>query len=140
MNSVCFEFITLLRNVHFYLFQWWYRCGVPSNFNIVLIRHSRTTNKLILATMVLRWQWGIKFWIRNRSTKGWSLNINLHVGFWNWFCFLGRLQVAGYVVGYKGLVFATVRESGHMVPTYQPQRALTLFSSFLQGILPPEWP
>ncbi|BAS84477.1 Os03g0386700, partial [Oryza sativa Japonica Group] len=47
-------------------------------------------------------------------------------------------EVAGYVVGYKGLVFATVRESGHMVPTYQPQRALTLFSSFLQGILPPE--
>ncbi|XP_051214560.1 serine carboxypeptidase 1 [Lolium perenne] len=47
-------------------------------------------------------------------------------------------QVGGYVVGYKGLVFATVRGSGHMVPTYQPRRALTLFSSFLQGRLPPE--
>ncbi|XP_006650145.1 serine carboxypeptidase 1-like [Oryza brachyantha] len=47
-------------------------------------------------------------------------------------------EVGGYVVGYKGLVFATVREAGHMVPTYQPQRALTLFSSFLQGTLPPE--
>ncbi|KAL5217791.1 hypothetical protein ABZP36_018475 [Zizania latifolia] len=47
-------------------------------------------------------------------------------------------EVGGYVVGYKGLVFATVRGAGHMVPTYQPQRALTLFSSFLQGKLPPE--
>ncbi|KAG8063203.1 hypothetical protein GUJ93_ZPchr0003g17312 [Zizania palustris] len=47
-------------------------------------------------------------------------------------------SVGGYVVGYKGLVFATVRAAGHMVPTYQPQRALTLFSSFLQGKLPPE--
>ncbi|GJN41069.1 hypothetical protein PR202_gn00394 [Eleusine coracana subsp. coracana] len=47
-------------------------------------------------------------------------------------------SVGGYVVGYDGLVFATVRGAGHMVPTYQPQRALTLFSSFLQGKLPPE--
>ncbi|GJN31651.1 hypothetical protein PR202_gb20072 [Eleusine coracana subsp. coracana] len=47
-------------------------------------------------------------------------------------------EVGGYVVGYDGLVFATVRGAGHMVPTYQPQRALTLFSSFLQGKLPPE--
>uniref|UniRef100_A0A6V7QQW0 Carboxypeptidase n=1 Tax=Ananas comosus var. bracteatus TaxID=296719 RepID=A0A6V7QQW0_ANACO len=47
-------------------------------------------------------------------------------------------EVGGYVVGYKGLVFATVRGAGHMVPRYQPKRALTLFSSFLQGKLPPE--
>ncbi|KAL6594032.1 hypothetical protein ACP70R_048933 [Stipagrostis hirtigluma subsp. patula] len=47
-------------------------------------------------------------------------------------------EVGCYVVGYKGLVFATVRGAGHMVPTYQPKRALTMFSSFLQGKLPPE--
>ncbi|CAN6319792.1 unnamed protein product [Urochloa humidicola] len=47
-------------------------------------------------------------------------------------------EVGGYVLEYKGLVFATVRGAGHMVPMYQPQRALTLFSSFLQGKLPPE--
>ncbi|XP_072974265.1 serine carboxypeptidase 1-like [Typha angustifolia] len=46
-------------------------------------------------------------------------------------------EVGGYVVEYKGLVFATVRGAGHMVPRYQPQRALTLFSSFLQGKLHP---
>ncbi|PWZ05273.1 Serine carboxypeptidase 24 [Zea mays] len=46
-------------------------------------------------------------------------------------------EVAGYVIGYKGLVFATVRGAGHMVPYYQPRRALALFSSFLEGELPP---
>uniref|UniRef100_A0A0D9VUP4 Carboxypeptidase n=1 Tax=Leersia perrieri TaxID=77586 RepID=A0A0D9VUP4_9ORYZ len=47
-------------------------------------------------------------------------------------------EVAGYVVGYRGLVFATVRGAGHMVPYYQPRRALALLSSFLEGKLPPE--
>ncbi|XP_037430000.1 serine carboxypeptidase 1-like isoform X2 [Triticum dicoccoides] len=47
-------------------------------------------------------------------------------------------EVAGYVVGYKGLVFATVKGAGHMVPYYQPHRALALFSSFLEGKLPPQ--
>nr|ACG29366.1 serine carboxypeptidase [Zea mays] len=47
-------------------------------------------------------------------------------------------EVGGYVVEYKGLIFATVRGAGHMVPTYQPQRALSLFSAFLNGKLPPE--
>ncbi|TVU48108.1 hypothetical protein EJB05_07731 [Eragrostis curvula] len=42
-------------------------------------------------------------------------------------------QVAGYVVEYKGLMFATVRGSGHMVPIDQPERGLVLFSSFIKG-------
>ncbi|PKA59508.1 Serine carboxypeptidase II-3 [Apostasia shenzhenica] len=42
-------------------------------------------------------------------------------------------EVGGYVVVYKGLTFATVRGAGHMVPSYQPERALTLFSNFLKG-------
>lgn len=47
-------------------------------------------------------------------------------------------QVGGYVVGYEGLVFVTVRGAGHLVPSYQPERALTMVSSFLQGTLPPK--
>jgi len=39
-------------------------------------------------------------------------------------------------VGYKGLTFVTVRGAGHLVPSWQPERALTLISSFLYGILP----
>ncbi|KAL2507381.1 Serine carboxypeptidase-like 40 [Forsythia ovata] len=46
-------------------------------------------------------------------------------------------EVGGYVVEYKGLTFVTVRGAGHLVPSYQPQRALTMISAFLQGILPP---
>ncbi|KAM7272173.1 hypothetical protein ACFE04_026836 [Oxalis oulophora] len=47
-------------------------------------------------------------------------------------------EVGGYVVEYDGLTFVTVRGAGHMVPSYQPERALTMISSFLQGTpLPP---
>ncbi|KAK6144128.1 hypothetical protein DH2020_020948 [Rehmannia glutinosa] len=45
-------------------------------------------------------------------------------------------EVGGYVVGYKGLTFVTVRGAGHLVPSYQPQRALAMVSSFLEGTLP----
>lgn len=47
------------------------------------------------------------------------------------------LQVGGYVVKYKGVTFVTVRGAGHMVPSYQPERALTMIQSFFQGVLPP---
>ncbi|XP_021715606.1 serine carboxypeptidase II-3-like [Chenopodium quinoa] len=47
-------------------------------------------------------------------------------------------QVGGYVVGYEGMVFVTVRGAGHLVPSYQPKRALIMFSSFLQGKLLPK--
>lgn len=42
-------------------------------------------------------------------------------------------QVAGYVIEYKGVVFITVRGSGHMMPIDQPERGLALFSSFIKG-------
>ncbi|KAG9149182.1 hypothetical protein Leryth_003174 [Lithospermum erythrorhizon] len=42
-------------------------------------------------------------------------------------------EVSGYVVEYQNLTFATVRGSGHYVPSYQPARALELCSSFLNG-------
>jgi serine carboxypeptidase-like clade 2 len=37
-----------------------------------------------------------------------------------------------------GFTFASVRGAGHMVPTFQPKRALVLLYSFLKGMLPPE--
>ncbi|KAM7257354.1 hypothetical protein ACFE04_013095 [Oxalis oulophora] len=47
-------------------------------------------------------------------------------------------EVGGYLVEYEGLSFVTVRGAGHFVPSYQPERALTMISSFLQGHqLPP---
>ncbi|KAL5705816.1 hypothetical protein ACHQM5_024061 [Ranunculus cassubicifolius] len=47
-------------------------------------------------------------------------------------------EVGGYAVEYQNLTFATVRGSGHFVPSNQPDRALKLFSSFLEGKLPPK--
>ncbi|XP_059663519.1 serine carboxypeptidase 1-like [Cornus florida] len=46
-------------------------------------------------------------------------------------------EVGGYVVEYQGLTFATVRGAGHLVPSYQPERALLMISSFLQGSVLP---
>ncbi|KAK3422939.1 hypothetical protein EUGRSUZ_G03287, partial [Eucalyptus grandis] len=45
--------------------------------------------------------------------------------------FLGG-EVGGYVQVYEGdLTFVTVRGAGHMVPSYQPERALSLITHFL---------
>ncbi|KAJ6813972.1 serine carboxypeptidase-like 40 [Iris pallida] len=46
-------------------------------------------------------------------------------------------EVGGYVEEYDGLTLATIRGAGHEVPSYQPERALTMISSFLEGKLPP---
>ncbi|PIA46403.1 hypothetical protein AQUCO_01500145v1, partial [Aquilegia coerulea] len=54
-----------------------------------------------------------------------------------WYPWYTSEEVGGYVVEYEGLVFATVRGAGHLVPSYQPERALVMISSFLQGKLPP---
>ncbi|KAF1894239.1 hypothetical protein Lal_00004163 [Lupinus albus] len=43
-------------------------------------------------------------------------------------------HVGGYAEVYSGgLTFATVREAGHKVPSYQPGRALSLIIHFLNG-------
>ncbi|KAA8550107.1 hypothetical protein F0562_001791 [Nyssa sinensis] len=63
-----------------------------------------------------------------------SLNLPIETAWRPWYT---NNEVGGYVVGYKGVTFATVRGAGHQVPSYQPARALTIISSFLQGTLPP---
>ncbi|KAM3377154.1 hypothetical protein P3S68_009567 [Capsicum galapagoense] len=40
-------------------------------------------------------------------------------------------EVAGYMVVYNGLTFATVRGAGHQVPQFQPRRAFALLNMFL---------
>ncbi|PIA46394.1 hypothetical protein AQUCO_01500136v1, partial [Aquilegia coerulea] len=53
-----------------------------------------------------------------------------------WYPWYTREEVGGYAVEYEGLVFATVRGAGPLVPSYQPERTLIMISSFLQGKLP----
>ncbi|KAJ4724616.1 Carboxypeptidase [Melia azedarach] len=54
-----------------------------------------------------------------------------------WYPWYTNDEVGGYVVAYEGLTFVTVRGAGHLVPSWQPKRALTMISSFLHGTLPP---
>ncbi|KAM3377152.1 hypothetical protein P3S68_009565 [Capsicum galapagoense] len=54
-----------------------------------------------------------------------------------WYPWFFQGEVGGYAVEYQNLTFATVRGAGHFVPSYQPGRALTMFSSFINGTLPP---
>nr|XP_043628528.1 serine carboxypeptidase 1-like [Erigeron canadensis] len=63
-----------------------------------------------------------------------TLNLPIETAWRPWYL---NKEVGGYLEAYKGLLLITVRGAGHTVPSYQPQRALTLFSSFLGGILPP---
>ncbi|TXG52356.1 hypothetical protein EZV62_021525 [Acer yangbiense] len=63
-----------------------------------------------------------------------TLNLSVETAWRPWY---SSGEVGGYVVGYKGVIFSTVRGSGHTVPSYQPERALTMISAFLQGKLPP---
>jgi len=43
-------------------------------------------------------------------------------------------QVAGYLKKYERINFVTVKNAGHMVPTYQPQNALVFFEGYLKKI------
>ncbi|TMW85269.1 hypothetical protein EJD97_023415 [Solanum chilense] len=56
-----------------------------------------------------------------------------------WYPWFFQGEVGGYAVEYQNLTFATVRGAGHFVPSYQPGRALTMFSSFINGTLPPRF-
>ncbi|KAK9054344.1 hypothetical protein SSX86_025422 [Deinandra increscens subsp. villosa] len=88
---------------------------------------------------------GIRVWIYSGDTDGrvpvtssrYSINkMKLPVES-PWRAWYNNKEVGGYVEGYKGVVLVTVRGAGHMVPHYQPERALVMISSFLKGKLPP---
>eukprot|EP01116_Phalansterium_solitarium_P022795 TRINITY_DN7660_c0_g1_i1.p1 TRINITY_DN7660_c0_g1~~TRINITY_DN7660_c0_g1_i1.p1 ORF type:complete len:498 (+),score=133.74 TRINITY_DN7660_c0_g1_i1:88-1494(+) len=67
------------------------------------------------------------------GTRAWlrSLNMTVTNPWTPWIDPQG--QVGGYITEYTGLTFMTVREAGHQVPTFQPQRAQTMFNGFLYG-------
>jgi serine carboxypeptidase-like clade 2 len=69
---------------------------------------------------------GTQFWI---NQKGWKVHKS-----WSPWTVAG--QVAGYITGYSnGIHLATVRGAGHEVPTYRPEAALQLFTSFINDEL-----
>uniref|UniRef100_A0A453L0F2 Carboxypeptidase n=1 Tax=Aegilops tauschii subsp. strangulata TaxID=200361 RepID=A0A453L0F2_AEGTS len=55
-----------------------------------------------------------------------------------WRPWTAKEEVGGYVQQYAGgFTFLSVRGAGHLVPSFQPERALVMLSSFLNGMLPP---
>lgn len=54
-----------------------------------------------------------------------------------WHAWYYQGEVGGYAIEYEDISLVTVRGAGHLVPSYQPGRALTLFISFINGELPP---
>ncbi|XP_045824674.1 serine carboxypeptidase-like 40 [Trifolium pratense] len=60
-----------------------------------------------------------------------KMNLSINTTWYPWFI---NGEVGGFAEVYKGgLTFATVREAGHQVPSYQPARALSLIKHFLNG-------
>ncbi|MED6176289.1 calponin [Stylosanthes scabra] len=53
-----------------------------------------------------------------------------------WYPWYSENEIGGYAVEYKGLVFATVRGAGHLVPSWQPERAFNLIFALLSGYPP----
>ncbi|GLT71095.1 hypothetical protein SLA2020_431360 [Shorea laevis] len=89
---------------------------------------------------------GIRTWIYSGDTDALvpvtstrfavnKLNLTVNTTWSPWY--YSSTEIGGYVVGYDGLTFITIRGAGHTVPSYQPERALTMISSFLRGKLPP---
>ncbi|KAK9128776.1 hypothetical protein Syun_017573 [Stephania yunnanensis] len=83
----------------------------------------------------------IRVWVFSGDTDGrvpvtstrYSLNkmkLPIKSRFRPWY---NKEEVGGYTIDYEGLTFATVRGAGHMVPSYQPSRALSLITHFLEG-------
>ncbi|XP_004502015.1 serine carboxypeptidase 1-like [Cicer arietinum] len=125
--------------------------------------HAKPTNWTHCSDVILKWNdspvtilptikylidSGIKLWIYSGDTDArvpvtssrYSINtlkLPITAAWRPWYS--GK-EVGGYVEGYKGLTLVTVRGAGHLVPSWQPARALTLISSFIYGILPPVSP
>jgi len=72
--------------------------------------------------------WGTKAWID-------SLNRPIKSPWRAWYD--SEQQVGGFVTVYDTFTLTTVRDAGHQVPWYQPERAYIMYSNFLtKGSLP----
>ncbi|KAL3506490.1 hypothetical protein ACH5RR_031872 [Cinchona calisaya] len=112
--------------------------GIPGPWDICNPNTVLPTIKRLMAS-------GISIWIYSGDTDAIipitttmfdikKLRVSVTTPWYPWYT---QDEVGGYVVGYENLTFVTIRGAGHMVPSTQPARALALFSSFLDGKLPP---
>jgi len=72
--------------------------------------------------------WGTKLWVD-------SFNRTIKSPWRAWYD--SNKQVGGFVEVYDRFTLSTVRNAGHQVPWYQPDRGFILFISFLKKGMPP---
>ncbi|XP_008443850.2 serine carboxypeptidase 24-like isoform X2 [Cucumis melo] len=118
--------------------------GIPYKWTAcsdVLIKNWKDSQESMLPTYKELIAAGLRIWVFSGDTDSvvpvtatrFALShLNLHIKT-RWYPWYSRGQVGGWTEVYEGLTFATVRGAGHEVPLIQPQRALTLFRSFLAG-------
>ncbi|PIA46395.1 hypothetical protein AQUCO_01500137v1, partial [Aquilegia coerulea] len=116
----------------------WYSCR-----NLIEHEEDRPTTILPIISNVMAS--GISVWLYSGDMDGIvpvtstkysidKLKLSIKTAWYAWYI---SEEVGGYAVEYEGLIFVTVRRAGTPVSKYQPERALTMFSSFIQGKLPP---
>jgi serine carboxypeptidase-like clade 1 len=66
------------------------------------------------------------------GTRKWIKDLNWGVKD-AWRPWMTNDQVAGYVIGYNGLDFATVKGVGHMAPQWARQQVTQLISNWIAG-------
>lgn len=86
--------------------------------NIRVIKYSGDTDAVVPFT-------GTRQWIK-------SLNLDVIKEYSPWYAD-GSKEVAGFYTKYNGLIFATVKGTGHMVPQWKRKEAFTFFSRFLNN-------
>ncbi|PIN20449.1 Carboxypeptidase D [Handroanthus impetiginosus] len=122
--------------------------GVPGPWescNYYILFHWNDEPETVLPVMEELMASGIRVWIYSGDTDGrvpvtatrYSVNKLSSSVKTPWYPWYYHSEVGGYAVQYQNLTFVTIRGAGHFVPSYQPERALTFFSSFLDGKLPP---
>ncbi|KDP38391.1 hypothetical protein JCGZ_04316 [Jatropha curcas] len=114
----------------------WDSCSVVLDYTDIPPTVLPTVKQLIAS--------GIRIWIYSGDTDSvvsvtssrYAINnfkLPIHTAWRPWYT---SSEVGGYLEEYEGITLITVRGAGHTVPSYQPERALTMISSFLQGKLP----
>ncbi|KAK7487194.1 hypothetical protein BaRGS_00021546 [Batillaria attramentaria] len=98
---------------------------------------------LHIPTNVQKWQncvdYGTNWYTRiyNDTSKFYYQLLNGGVvkprGMWHYMDERGQKQVAGFVKTFDRITYATVRGSGHMVPTDRPRPALVMFTNFVRN-------
>ncbi|XP_057976158.1 serine carboxypeptidase-like 40 [Malania oleifera] len=88
---------------------------------------------------------GVRLWLYSgdidgvlpvTSTKSSIKAMNMTTKF-PWYPWYLNEEVAGYALEFNGLTFSTIRGAGHEAPSYEPNKALALFTHFLSGTLLP---